>query len=80
VVIGASAGGITAVKKLLSLLPENPDAAFLVVLHQSPESDSKIIRDIFKKSTTLNCIVPENENINSKRKPLCGSFKLSYDG
>jgi len=35
--IGASAGGIDALKTLFSAMPRNPEAAFVVVVHMPPE-------------------------------------------
>ena len=38
--IGASAGGLAAIKTLLEGLPAAPDMAFVVVLHLSPTHES----------------------------------------
>ena len=40
IVIGASAGGLEALQKLVAGLPENLPAAVMVVLHRTPEQDS----------------------------------------
>src|SRR5581483_419719 len=42
VVIGASAGGINAMMKLMGTLPENLPAAIFVVIHVSPDSPSML--------------------------------------
>ena len=38
--VGASAGGLAAIKTLLETLPAKPDMAFVVVLHLSPDHES----------------------------------------
>jgi len=40
--IGASAGGLTPLKELLSALPPKPDAAFVVVQHLDPHAESHL--------------------------------------
>ncbi|MGN6228323.1 MAG: CheR family methyltransferase [Dyella sp.] len=40
--IGASAGGIAAVERLLQEFPKNPGMAFVVVLHLSPRHESQV--------------------------------------
>lgn len=40
--IGASAGGIAAVERLLREFPKNPGMAFVVVLHLSPRHESQV--------------------------------------
>lgn len=57
IVIGASAGGIPAVKSLLGGLGPAIDAAFFVVLHLSLDSDAKEIAAIFQRAGTLVCEV-----------------------
>lgn len=44
IVIGASAGGIEALKKLLTVLPENFGAPIVIVQHLSPHSDNYLTR------------------------------------
>jgi two-component system chemotaxis response regulator CheB len=58
ITIGASAGGIEAVTRLLRTLDKNLDAAIFVVIHLSPASDSSTIIRILQKHTTFNCMVP----------------------
>lgn len=52
VAVGASAGGIEAIKRLLSGLPENPGYAFVIIQHKSPKSDDSL-PDLFARSTDL---------------------------
>ncbi|HVZ10591.1 chemotaxis protein CheB [Rhodopila sp.] len=40
--IGASAGGVKALQSFFEALPENPNAAFVVVVHLDPESRSQL--------------------------------------
>lgn len=40
--IGASAGGIRALQTLLGALPEQPGAAFVIVVHLDPQSQSQL--------------------------------------
>jgi len=57
IVIGASAGGIGAVKKMVMGLSADLDAAFVVVLHLSTKSNAQNIADILQKQTSLRCLV-----------------------
>lgn len=57
IVIGASAGGIPAVSKLLAGLPDLAGLSILVVLHLSRTSNAKNIVSIFQKHTSLICKV-----------------------
>ena len=50
--IGASAGGLAAIKALLEGLPAAPDMAFVVVLHLSPQHESSAA-EIFQSSTRM---------------------------
>lgn len=52
VVIGASAGGVSALQSLFSQLPFNLQAAFFVVLHIPPESPS-MLADLLDKAGPL---------------------------
>lgn len=52
VVIGSSAGGIEALRRLFPLLPQDSAATFLVVQHLSPHSPSEIDR-ILQKCTGM---------------------------
>lgn len=61
VAIGASAGGISAINKVLSELPKDLDASVIAVLHLSQKSSAINIADYFKKNTSLPCQVAEND-------------------
>ena len=52
VVIGASAGGLAAVSKILQAMPRNADAAILVVLHTSNHAQS-FLPQIFERAGAL---------------------------
>jgi two-component system chemotaxis response regulator CheB len=55
VVIGASAGGIPAIKTVLSGLPNNFETAVFIVLHVSSRSSASTLAKIFQKYTSLVC-------------------------
>jgi two-component system chemotaxis response regulator CheB len=57
IVMGASAGGIGALSSVIAGLPDDLDAAILVVLHLSKKSNANVITMAFQKQTTLNCQV-----------------------
>lgn len=52
VAIGASAGGLTAFKKLLRAISEEPGMAFLFVQHLDPDHES-LLPDILQKETKM---------------------------
>lgn len=55
IVIGASAGGIPAIKTVLSGLPDDLDAAVFIVLHVYSRSSAPNLAKIFQKYTSLVC-------------------------
>lgn len=57
IVIGASAGGIRAIIKVIEGFPENIDAAIMIVLHLSRKSNADNIIEIFQRHTVLQCEV-----------------------
>lgn len=61
IVIGASAGGIAAMHKVLAGLSDQLDAVVLVVLHLGRQSNAKIIASGFQKHTTLICTVATDQ-------------------
>lgn len=62
IVIGASAGGLTPLKVILSSLPKNFPAAVFVVKHISPSTKS-LLPEILSKISKLPVIHPENNQI-----------------
>ena len=50
--IGASAGGIKAVKEFLAGVPDDPGMAFVVILHLSPEHESRLA-EVLRGSTAM---------------------------
>ena len=57
IVIGASAGGIRAIVKVIEGFPENIDAAIMIVIHLSRKSSAENIIEIFQRHTVLQCEV-----------------------
>lgn len=57
IVIGASAGGIAAIKKLLTELDTNLDASIFIVQHLSRDSNALALAEIFQKQTAFLCNV-----------------------
>lgn len=56
IVIGASAGGIKAILKIIEGLPQRIDAAIMIVLHLSRKSSADNIVEIFQRHTELQCV------------------------
>jgi two-component system chemotaxis response regulator CheB len=50
IVIGASAGGLSAIEQLLERLPAHMDAAIIVVIHVSRKSNGKSSPAHFKNT------------------------------
>ncbi len=68
-VIGTSAGGLSALRKLLSQLSHDFPLPVLVVRHVSPDATGNVVLDELNKLGTLNCqhaesgIVPKSGNL-----------------
>lgn len=58
ITVGASAGGISAVSKLVAGFNPEFDAAVFVVIHISRNSLTEVILNQIQKQTTLKCIIP----------------------
>lgn len=61
IAIGASAGGIRAIIKVIEGFPENIDAAIMIVLHLSRKSSAEKIIEIFQRHTVLQCEVARDK-------------------
>lgn len=61
IVIGASAGGIKAIVKVIEGLPLPINAAILIVLHVSRNSSADNLISIFQRHTALKCNVASNK-------------------
>jgi two-component system CheB/CheR fusion protein len=85
--IGASAGGIGALSSFFTHVPENAPIAYVVILHLSPDHDSKLA-EVLQGSTSLPVsqvrgttplearhiyVIPPNQSL----KVVNGSFRLS---
>ncbi|MEB2786000.1 chemotaxis protein CheB [Algoriphagus persicinus] len=55
VVVGTSAGGLSALKKLLSQLPKDFPLPVLIVRHISPDATGNVLLDELNKLNTLKC-------------------------
>ena len=53
VAIGASWGGLDALRSILAILPAELDAALVVAQHRSPESHRTAFRDLLRSATRL---------------------------
>lgn len=60
IVIGASAGGIKAIVKVIEGFPEIIDAAVMIVLHLSKNSSAENIVQIFQRHTSLKCLAAQD--------------------
>lgn len=58
--IGASAGGLKAIEKLLLQLPSNTNMAFIIVQHLSRRFKS-LMKDILAKDTQMSVVMAEHE-------------------
>jgi two-component system chemotaxis response regulator CheB len=66
IVIGASAGGLAAVRRLIAQLDISVNAAVLVVFHVSKKSSGSNISDLLQKQTTLICSCPPDGTVIEK--------------
>jgi len=61
ITIGTSAGGISAVSRLVSTFYEDLDAAVFIVIHVSRDAMTNVILNTIQKKTSLKCIVPADQ-------------------
>ena len=66
--IGASAGGIKALKEFFQAVPKNSGMAYVVILHLSPDYDSKLAEVL---QTTAQIPVRQVKNRRVKVEPNC---------
>jgi two-component system CheB/CheR fusion protein len=57
--IGASAGGVQAIEEFFAAFEIDPDIAFVIVTHLSPDHDS-LLHEIIARCTTMSVFVVEN--------------------
>jgi len=60
ITIGASAGGIAAVSKLLATIPPDIDAALFIVIHLSRDAEPSTVLSILNKHSKIRIQIPEN--------------------
>ena len=76
VAVGASAGGLTAFKKLLRAIQEEPGMAFIFVQHLDPDHES-LLPDILQKETEMPVVELSDEcNIEANHVYVMPSDKL----
>lgn len=68
ITIGTSAGGISAVSRLVSTFHEDLDAAIFIVIHVSRNSMTDVILNTIQKNTLLQCLVPQDQDLIENRK------------
>ena len=61
-VIGSSAGGLSALKKLISQLPKDFPLPVLIVNHISPDATGSVLIDELNKINTIKCQHAKNGN------------------
>jgi len=67
ITIGTSAGGISAVSRLVSTFHEDLDAAVFIVIHVSRNSMTDVILNTIQKKTLLKCVLPEDQDLIQNR-------------
>src|SRR5687768_2106447 len=59
IVVGASAGGVSALTKLVESFPENLNASVFIVLHTSPDSPG-LLPNILSRKGPLEAVHPQD--------------------
>lgn len=60
ITVGASAGGLAAVSRLVKTFKEDFDAAVFIVIHLARNSSTEVILNIIQRQTSLPCVIPED--------------------
>ena len=68
IVVGASAGGVEALKKLVAQLPSDLPAAVFIVNHISPDTTGEAMVRILDEAGPLRCQHPKNKEVFSNGK------------
>jgi len=63
IVVGASAGGMNAISKLLSTFKQDLDASIFIVIHLSGTSMAEVILKHFQKQSLFPCRIPEDNEV-----------------
>lgn len=61
IAIGASAGGINAVSRLVAAFHDDLDAAVFIVIHTAKHSVTGVILAAIQKNTLLKCVIPTDQ-------------------
>lgn len=67
VTIGASAGGITAVSRLVSTFNDDLDAAVFIVIHLARNSMVDVVLNTIQKNTAMKCVIPSDGQLIENR-------------
>lgn len=63
ITIGASAGGIAAVSRLVTTFQQDMNAAVFIVIHVSVHSEAGVILHTIQKNTSWQCTVPADQEV-----------------
>lgn len=63
ITIGASAGGIAAVSRLVATFQQDMNAAVFIVIHVSVHSEAGVILHNIQKNTSWQCTVPADQEV-----------------
>lgn len=66
-IIGASAGGVVAVRRILSKMPESIDFPMLIVLHRMKNVDSRLDSILQTNTSIPVCEVEDKQRIEPNR-------------
>jgi chemotaxis response regulator CheB len=78
VVIGASAGGLEAIGKILAALPHDLDSAVLIVLHTANRAESLLPRT-FERAGNLPASHPRDREPVERGKVYIAPSRISHD-